>query len=84
MSGHGLAWFAVNWRQMWGRKQPMGGVIWVNLTWGETSKYKHRGPLRASRDRYVLAAIVSWLLNMAAPSDNNITAHQKNPTQIIP
>lgn len=49
MSGHGLAWFAADWRQMCGRgKQCMGGVIWVRLTWGETGKSKHRGPLRSS------------------------------------
>lgn len=52
MSGHGLGWFAVDWRQMWEKKQQRtGGVIWVSLTWGETSQSKQRGPLsEASRD----------------------------------
>lgn len=70
MSGHGLGWFAVNWRQMWERKQCMGGVIWVNLTWGETSKSKQRGPLRASSDP-VLVAVESGFVAVAAPNGNN-------------
>lgn len=48
----------------------MGGVIWVKLTWGETSKSKQRGPLRASRDPG-LVAVESEFVTVAAPNGNN-------------
>lgn len=67
MSGHGLGWFAVDWRQMWEKKQQRtGGVIWVSLTWGETSQSKQRGPLsEASRDPHPSHVSSLWRLPTA-------------------
>lgn len=49
----------------------MGGVIWVNLTWGETSKSKQRGPPQSIAQPCSDEAFESWLFTVAAPNGNN-------------